>query len=105
MRRFDQRTAQPAIAFAGLATPPLAGTLVLTRAQTGPRRQVPGSWEALYIWANFCDDDLRGATTDARDGVQPLEHFLKRALTLSDFTAHALDGLIQKVDMRQDLGH
>jgi len=84
--------AQPAIAFAGLATPPLASTLVLTRAQTRPRREVPGGWEALHIWTDLREDDLRGATANAWDGVQPIEYRLKRAYTLSDLTTQSLNG-------------
>jgi hypothetical protein len=56
--------------------------------------------EPTNVCTNFRHDDLRSATTDARDGVQSLKHLLKRALTLSDLGAQSLDGLVQEIDVR-----
>ena len=53
--------------------------------------------EPSNVRTNFRDDDLCGATTDAGDRVQSLQHHLKSALTFSDLGAQSLNGLVQEV--------
>src|ERR1051325_7812659 len=105
VRRFDQSTSKPPIAFARLAAASLPGAFILPRAKSSPGCQVAGGGKAAHIGTDLGDDDLGSATTNARDGVEAVKHQLKRALTFSDFSAQSLDRFIQKVDVGQNLRH
>jgi hypothetical protein len=57
---------------------------------------VTRAWEPSNVWTNLGNDDFCGATTHARDRVQPVQHGLKRALTLPDLRGQSLDGLLEE---------
>src|ERR1051325_2227865 len=59
--RFDACAPQPTIAFAGLTTVPLAGALVLPRAQPRPGRQVAWTREPLHVRPDLGHDNLGNA--------------------------------------------
>src|SRR5262249_19288261 len=100
-----ERGAQRTVALARLAAAPLAGTLVLSRAQASPRGEMAWAGEAVHVWANFGNDDLGDSPRHTGDRVESVEHLFKRTLTLSDLRIELLQPLIQEVDMRQDLRH
>lgn len=94
--RFDQCTAQPAIALTCLAAPSFAGALILTRTQTSPGGEVTRAREAPNVWTDLRDDDFCSATANTRNRVKSLQHHLKRALAFFDLSAQSLDGLVEE---------
>ncbi len=58
----------PARALAQPVGPPLAGALVVARAETGPGNQVAGGGEAVHVGADLGDDGPGGEVADAGDG-------------------------------------
>src|ERR1041384_1865580 len=66
---FGQRHAQPGALLAGFTRQMPAGTLVVTRTESGPTCQMPRTGEWLHGDPDLRHDDLDGAAIDARDGV------------------------------------
>jgi hypothetical protein len=64
---------EPGGAFAHPGGAPLAGTLVVARAQAGPGDRVPGGWKAAHIAADFGKDDALTQLVDAGNSAQQFD--------------------------------
>src|SRR5271168_807109 len=64
---------EPGCSLAHPGGTPLAGTLVVLRAQAGPGDQVSGGREAAHVAADFGQDDASTQLVDAGNGGQELD--------------------------------
>src|SRR5215213_320269 len=69
---------QPGRALAQPVGPPLAGALVVARAEAGPGEQVAGGGEAAHVGADLGDDGPGGGVADAGDGAQQADRVTER---------------------------
>src|SRR5262245_6634969 len=91
------------VALARLPAAPFAGTLVLAWTDRGPAAQVGGGWKARHIVTWFGHDRDRADSIDTGNDVQGGERRLERDYAPIDFRRHACDGLLEEVDLCQDL--
>src|SRR5688572_10286278 len=96
---FDERPAQPDIAFARLAALALARTLVVARTDAGPGGQVVGSGKGREVGADFGDNDLGDALVDAGQLVPKRQFSHKRAHLLLELAIQLGNGFVQIVDV------
>jgi hypothetical protein len=99
-----QAAAQPLGALAGPPRAVLAGRLVIPRAHPRPRGQMRGGGELAHVRADLGHDDLGGTLVDPGDGVQQRHLLGVRGDHLLDPRRQHPDGLVQVVDVGQDLG-
>src|SRR5215207_8061307 len=105
MRRLHEGRPQPGIALGCLATSAFASTVVITRTHSSPGGQLPRSGEATHISSDLRQYRLRRTPPHSRDRLQSLKCFFQRAHPLGNLRTQLLDGLLEKVDVRQLLGN
>ena len=64
---------------------------------------MPGSREPTHVSADLREDCGRGDCSDARDRLQQLERFFERRQAALDLYLHLSNGLLQEIDVRQEL--
>src|SRR3989454_4373647 len=101
--RFDERRAQPAVALSHLAGLVLPGTLIVSRTEGGPAREVARAGKRAHVHADLRDDDLRGALIDPGNAIQPRQRVGERGDHRLHLPAQNPDGFIQIVEVRQQL--
>src|SRR5271156_6221318 len=80
---------------------PLAGTLVVLRAQAGPGDQVSGGREAAHVAADFGQDDASTQLVDAGNGGQELDRGSKGLDLSVDLLIDLTDRRVGCVDLLQ----
>src|SRR3990172_2958402 len=95
----DKGSAQGRIAFTSLPCFAFASTLVVAGTHPRPRGQMLSSREATHVSPYLGNDHLGRPPAHPRDGVQPGNHFLKRAHPLLDLRIQTGDSLVQVVDV------
>ena len=99
----NQGRTQPRAPVAGPAAPVLAPGLVVSRAEPGPRRQVPGGGELCHVDADLGHDDLGNPPAHPRDLFQASQGPFKRACPFPDLIADPCDRRVQLLDPLQVL--
>src|SRR6266851_13901 len=61
--------------------------------------------EAGHVGADLCQDCGRRDGSDARDGLQQFERLLERGQAALDLYLYLSDGLLQELNVRQDLAY
>src|SRR5712692_1670423 len=61
--------------------------------------------EAGHVGADLCKDSGRRDGSDARDGLQQFERLLERGQAALDLYLYLSDGLLQELNVRQDLAY
>src|SRR6266516_3007548 len=95
VRGLDQDAPQGAVAFAGPATAPLPGALVLAGRQTRPGGQLAGAGEAGPVGPDLGQQRLGSGAAHAGDSVQPPHLVDHRGQPGVDLGAHLLDERLQ----------
>src|SRR2546428_8608510 len=95
--RFDERRAQPAVALSHLAGLVLPGTLIVSRTEGGPAREVARAGKRAHVHADLRDDDLRGALIDPGNAIQPRQRVGERGDHRLHLPAQNPDGFVQVV--------
>ena len=103
MRGFGQGGAQPTAPLAGLARLAFARAFIVARTHAGPGGQVFRALKRLHIYTDLRDQHFGNAPTDAGNRVQTLYLGLKRAHLLCDLRVQPLDGLVQMIDLTEQL--
>src|SRR3989441_1785412 len=102
----DQRGTQPSVAFARAPAAALAGALMVARADPRPGGGLRGRWEAPHVVPELGENLLGAAAADARDRIEPLNRWPKRARLLLDPLVEARDLLVEEFDVvQQPLEH
>jgi hypothetical protein len=103
-RALGELVGEPSWSRAGSSRASPAGRFVVAGACSGPRSEVPDSWEHGHVQAALGDQDLRGVCLDAGDRAQQLDD-------LGVWGEHDLDPLsevlqrgVERVDVREQLG-
>src|SRR2546421_1296482 len=78
MSRLNQRSSQPAVAFACPTTEPFACTFVLTGTHSRPRGQMGIVGKATHICSHLSKQDLQNQPTDSGDLLKTFQCLLKR---------------------------
>src|SRR6266704_4025610 len=96
---FDHSAAQPAGTQTGTSGASLAGRLIVTWAELGPRGEVGGAGKATHVGADLDQDLLGIALTDAGNGVEASEQSFKRAQALLDLLVEIGDLAVQELQL------
>jgi hypothetical protein len=102
--RLHQGGPQEAIALACLARCALAGAFMLAGGHTDPRGEVVGTRTATHGGADLGHEHFGGVASHPRDGSEQAHRLFKRAIDRLDLRIKAGDGLIQSIDLTQQLG-
>src|SRR5712672_1164373 len=97
----DEGGLEPRRSFAHPGGAPLAGALVVLRAQAGPGDQVSGGWEAAHVAADFGEDDASTQRVDAGNGGQELDRGAKGLDQSIDLRIDLVDRRVDRVDLLQ----
>jgi len=97
----DEGGLEPGCAFAHAGRTPLASTLVVSRAQAGPRDQVPGGREAAHVAADLGKDDASAQFVDPRNGGQQVDGGAKGLDLSVDLLIDGADRRVDGVDLLQ----
>src|SRR5215469_915868 len=97
----DESGLEPGCGFAHAGGAPLAGTLVVSRAQAGPGDQVPGGREACHVAADFGEDDASAQLVDTGNGSQQVDGGTKGLDLSVDLLIDGVDRGIDGVDLLQ----
>jgi len=68
---FDERPAEPDVAFARLRRLMLAGTLVVAGTEARPAGEMAIAGEPGHVHADLCDEHFGRPLVDAGDGIEP----------------------------------
>src|SRR5437773_702326 len=102
----DQRGTQPSVALARAPVAALASALMVARADPRPGGGLRGRWEAPHVVPELGENLLGAAAADARDRIEPLNRWPKRARLLLDPLVEARDLLVEEFDVvQQPLQH
>src|SRR5216117_2537183 len=102
----DQRGTQPSVALARAPVAALASALMVARADPRPGGGLRGRWEAPHVVPELGENLLGAAAADARDRIEPLNRWPKRARLLLDPLVEARDLLVEEFDVvQQPLEH
>src|SRR5438445_7890835 len=101
--RFGECGTEPRVPPPGLSGAMLPGTLVVAGTERSPAGEVPGAREDAHVDADLSDHHLRGPLFHTGDRTDPLQVLGKGGEKQANLLADGLDGLLDVVDMRQDL--
>src|SRR5215469_12005585 len=97
----DESGFEPGGGFAHAGRAPLAGTLIVSRAQAGPGDQVPGGREAAHVAADLGEDDASAQFVDAGNGGQQMDRGAKGLDLSVDLLIDGLDRRVYGVYLLQ----
>src|SRR5207247_8583986 len=101
----DQRGTQPSVAFARAPAAALAGALMVARADPRPGGGLRGRWEAPHVVPELGENLLGAAAADARDRIEPLNRWPKRARLLLEPLGEARDLLVAECGVVDEAWH
>src|SRR5205823_14480257 len=96
---FDESLARGAVGEAGAATQPLAGALMVARAEAGPGGRMARRREPRHVAAEFGRDHLGRAAGDAGDRVELGERLGVRRGEGLDLAIARGDGAVEELDV------
>jgi hypothetical protein len=103
--RFQQRRSQPAIPLASFTRAVVARAFVLAGTKSCPTRQMSVSGKKAHIHPHLSDQGFGGTLVNPVDAIQACHLLNERADDFLDPLTDGTDGLIEVVQMRQDLDY
>ena len=100
---FDQRHAEPAVAFPRRSGLVLAGALVVARAEPRPAREMALPRKPAHVHADLGNHHLAGPRVDPRNRVQSPQGVGERDEQPLDLRTYGVDGLVEVVQMGEAL--
>src|SRR5258708_3532966 len=103
MSGLHQRCPHVAIASLGPSTEPFSCTFLVPGADTSPRAEVLGIWEAPHLRSHLCHQDVQNVSTHPIDLDATLNLLLKRMQMSLNLQFQVLDRTILRINEGKEL--